>query len=135
MMRNIEQVCEGCAQGLVAAVLDENGTKSSVSGLPGTWCHAVEDAGWWPCTHPCVAEVESLRAEIADRAALEASLRAEVERLRAERDALLAEVESLRAEVEALRAEVERLREQILEPILTPSMREILRMTASDGCK
>lgn len=27
---------------------DANGTFSSVSGLPGTLCHVVDDA-WWPC--------------------------------------------------------------------------------------
>lgn len=40
--------CRACAQGQEPALLDDDGVIFGVSGEPGTWGHAVDDA-WSPC--------------------------------------------------------------------------------------
>jgi len=55
--------CPSCEAGLEPQLLDVDGVLSAVSGLPGSWCHAVDDA-WWPCPRKTTekhAELKRLR--------------------------------------------------------------------------
>lgn len=51
-------ICGWCDSGDRPELLDKDGVLSSLSGEPGTWCHAW-DVYWWPCKAPTVAEREA----------------------------------------------------------------------------
>jgi hypothetical protein len=41
-------LCKDCEIGDIPKLLDRDGVLSSLSGEPGTWCHAHEEF-YWPC--------------------------------------------------------------------------------------